>query len=233
VPQKIGSSERTKTTHVAAWPPQPALVGVRSLVACLPEMPPRPVRPRDSSVSGLSDDFFARDTLEVARDLLGWTLVRGPLAARIVEVEAYKGDAASHFVTRPRTAAMMGTTWGRLYIYRIYGVHRCLNVTTDARGPGAVLLRALEPLRGIEEMARRRGVGRATEIASGPAKLFVALGLNGDLLGARATEAFGFLPPERPLRGRDVASGPRIGISRARDLPWRFWLRGNPHVSRA
>ena len=114
---------------------------------------------------------------------------------------------------------MMGTTTGRLYIYRIYGVHRCLNVTTDAAGPGAVLFRALEPLRGTEAMARRRGVSRPTDVASGPAKLFVALGLSGDLLGARATEEFEFRRAPRPV---DVATGPRIGISRATDRLWRF-----------
>ena len=193
-------------------------------------MPSRPAV--NATVRPVPDAFFARETLEVARDLVGMRIVRGALEARIVEVEAYKGDAASHFVTRRRTGAMMGTTSGRLYIYRIYGVHHCLNVTTDARGPGAVLLRALEPLRGTDEMARRRGVERATDVASGPAKLFVALGLTADLLGARATEVFDFLPPETPLGRRDVATGPRIGISRATELPWRFWLRGNPHVSR-
>jgi DNA-3-methyladenine glycosylase len=183
-------------------------------------MPRRP-RPHD-------DEFFAGDTVEVARRLVGATLVRGALAARIVEVEAYRDDAASHFVTRPRTSSMMGTTYGRLYIYRIYGVHRCLNVTTDRRGPGAVLFRALEPLRGAGEMARRRGGAAVKEVARGPANLFVALGLGEEHLGARATEVFTFLPPAGPV---DVACGPRVGISRARHLPWRFWVRGSPFVS--
>lgn len=189
----------------------------------------RPADARPAAVRPVGDDFFARDTLEVARDLVGMTIARGALLARIVEVEAYKADAASHYVTRPRTAAMMGTTSGRLYIYRIYGLHRCLNVTTDERGPGAVLFRALEPLRGAGEMARRRGVSRPTDVASGPAKLFVALGLSEDLLGARAVDVFTFLPAREPV---EVVTGPRIGISRARDLPWRFRLRGSPHVSR-
>lgn len=177
----------------------------------------------------VSDAWFARDTLDVARDLVGATLEFGALAARIVEVEAYKGDAASHFVTRPRTASMMGTTFGRIYVYRIYGMHRCVNVTTDRSGPGAVLLRALEPIRGADEMRRRRGVARDTDVASGPAKLFVALGLDDTILGRSACDVFTITP----AAGRvDVASGPRIGISKATALPWRFWLRGNPHVSR-
>jgi DNA-3-methyladenine glycosylase len=177
----------------------------------------------------VDDAWFARDTLDVARDLVGATLEFGALAARIVEVEAYKGDAASHFVTRPRTASMMGTTHGLLYVYRIYGMHRCLNITTDARGPGAVLLRALEPLRGVEEMRARRGVTRDVDVASGPAKLFVALGLDDSFLGRRAAEVFRITPSAAAV---DVALGPRIGITKAVELPWRFWVRGNPHVSR-
>lgn len=124
---------------------------------------------------------------------------------------------------------MMGTTFGRLYIYRIYGLHRCLNVTTDRNGPGAVLLRALEPLEGADEMARRRGVTDATDIASGPAKLFVALGIDEALLGARVLDHFAIERPVHPVR---VAAGPRIGISRAKSLRWRFFERGNAHVSR-
>lgn len=173
-------------------------------------------------------EWFARDTLEVARDLVGAVLERDGLAARIVEVEAYKGDAASHYVTRPRTAAMMGTTYGRIYVYRIYGMHRCLNFTTDRSGPGAVLLRALEPLRGADEMRARRGVARDTDVASGPAKLFVALGLDESLLGRPVCEEFRLRPSAVAV---PVRTGPRIGISRARRLPWRFRLAGNPHVS--
>jgi DNA-3-methyladenine glycosylase len=189
----------------------------------------RPARGAVRSVP-VTDAWFARDTLQVARDLIGARLAFGEAAARIVEVEAYKGDPASHFVTRPRTAAMMGTTFGRLYIYRIYGVHRCVNVTTERDAPGAVLLRALEPLAGIEAMRRRRGgVRRDTDLASGPARLFVALGLDDALLGRPAAEVFTITPASSPV---DVATGPRIGISAATDLPWRFWLRGNRHVSR-
>ncbi len=175
----------------------------------------------------LSDDFFAGPTLDVARDLIGCTLIRdaagGRMVAQILETEAYTDDAASHFVTRPRKAAMMGSTHGLIYVYRIYGVHRCLNVTTDARGPGAVLFLALLPLEGIDAMAARRGVSRddASAISGGPARLFVALGLDDSLLGRVATEEFTF---ERPRRRPDVVAGPRVGISRATELPWRFRL---------
>ncbi len=173
--------------------------------------------------------FFARGTLDVARGLIGATILHRGCGGIVVETEAYTDDDASHFVTRPRTAAMMGTTHGRVYVYSIYGMHRCVNVTTDRDGPGAVLLRAIEPTHGVDEMARRRGVRDAREIASGPAKLFVALGLSPSMNGAQALDVFTFLP----RTGRaDVARGPRIGVSRAKELPWRFWARANRFVSR-
>lgn len=191
-------------------------------------------RPADqgSAPAAVTDDWFARDTLDVARDLVGARIAFGALAARIVEVEAYTDDAASHWVTRPRTASIMGSTFGRIYVYSIYGVHRCVNFTTERGGPGAVLLRALEPLDGIAAMRVARGLGDAapaTSIASGPAKLFVALGLDAALHGRSVTEVFTITPAVGKVR---VATGPRIGIAKAKSLPWRFRERGNPHVSR-
>lgn len=190
-------------------------------------IPPRTGRsrlrfPAISKLRPLTAEFFARDTLEVARDLIGAVMLHGGVGGVIVETEAYKGDAASHFVTRPRTAAMMGTTFGRIYVYSIYGVHRCANVTTDRSGPGAVLLRAIEPTHGVAEMMRRRGVTDVRDVASGPAKLFVAMGLDASMLGRDACETFTFLPRTRAV---EVATGPRIGISRAKSLPWRFRAR--------
>jgi DNA-3-methyladenine glycosylase len=177
----------------------------------------------------LTAAFFARDTLVVARDLIGAVILHGGAGGVIVETEAYTDDAASHFVTRRKTAAIMGSTHGRVYVYSIYGAHHCANITTDARGPGAVLLRAVEPTHGVPEMARRRGVDDPRRIASGPAKLFVALGLSPSMTGEDACSAFTILPRTKPA---DVATGPRIGISRATKLPWRFWARGNAFVSR-
>ena len=177
----------------------------------------------------LTADFFARDTLEVARDLVGATILHGGTGGVIVETEAYKGDAASHFVIRRHKAAMMGTTFGLLYVYSIYGMHHCVNVTSDRSGPGAVLLRAIEPTHGLDEMLRRRGVKDPRDAASGPAKLFVALGLDPSMTGRAACEVLRFLP----RKGRvDVAKGPRVGITRAASLPWRFTARGNAFVSR-
>jgi DNA-3-methyladenine glycosylase len=177
----------------------------------------------------LTAGFFARDTLDVARDLIGAEILHAGTGGVIVETEAYKGDAASHFVTRRHKGALMGTTFGRVYVYLIYGMHHCLNVTTDRDGPGAVLLRAIEPTRGVGEMLARRGVTDPRDAASGPGKLFVALGVDPSATGRDACEVFTFLPRRRPV---EVAAGPRIGISRAKDLPWRFWAKGSGYVSR-
>jgi len=146
----------------------------------------------------------------------------------IVETEAYRGDAASHFVTRPRTGRIMGTTCGALYVYRIYGMHRCMNVTTEQDHPGAVLIRALAPTGGLDIIRARRPGRPDRELTSGPARLFVALGLRDDLNGRPFDESLTWtLPQKRPT----VVTGPRIGIRQAVDLPWRFMAEDNPHVS--
>lgn len=177
----------------------------------------------------LSAAFFARDTLTVARELIGCELIVGRCSGRIVETEAYTTDAASHAVTRRHKAAIMRETFGRIYVYRIYGVHYCLNFTTERDGVGAVLIRALEPLTGGVRMRLRRGVEDEQAWCSGPGKLCQALGIDlayhGLAIGRRLK-----------LRPRDfepaIARGPRIGITRAVELPWRFFAAGNRFVSR-
>lgn len=165
----------------------------------------------------------------VARELIGWTLRRGAVAGIIVETEAYADDAASHFNTRkPSAGALMGSTTGRAYVYSIYGLHLCLNVTADARGPGAVLLRALEPVDGLDVLRKRRGQVPDRDLCRGPGRLAQALGVDLSLNGDSFRAHFELEPPRaRP----EVLSTPRIGISRATDLPWRFVLAGSPHVS--
>lgn len=177
----------------------------------------------------LTSTFFLRDTLEVARDLIGTVLVVGPCEGRIVETEAYTTDAASHSVTRPNQAAHMRLTFGRVYVYFIYGMYYCLNFTTDREGPGAVLIRAVEPIRGIEAMQQRRGITDLRKLASGPGRLCEAfaidLGFNRERIGKRIKV--------RARRGSvEVQTSKRIGISKAADLDWRFYERGNPFVSR-
>ena len=179
----------------------------------------------------INRSFFAQDTLTVARGLLGVQLQYADCKGIIVETEAYAGDPASHAFTRPRTGAMLRETFGCVYIYQIYGMHRCLNFTSDDSGPGAVLIRALEPLEGIESMMARRGTDRLRNLTSGPAKLVQALAVDPAVHGQ---EVGGSIRLRRvwEVEETDVATGPRIGISKAQELPWRFWVKGNAHVSR-
>jgi DNA-3-methyladenine glycosylase len=168
--------------------------------------------------------WYARDAPSVAVELLNKVLVAGPCSGRIIEVEAYmRDDAASHSFRgeTPRNAVMFGPA-GHLYVYFTYGMHYCANVVTGLRGDGqAVLLRALQPLTGIEEMAARRG--RSTNLADGPGKLCQALGIdlsaNGVALydgGDIRIEDDGTPPPSSPR------IGPRVGITRGVDTPWRW-----------
>jgi len=195
--------------------------------------------------SRLGRSFFERPTEELARALLGCCLVHdgpaGRSAGRVVETEAYlaEGDEASHSWRGPsaRNASMFARP-GTAYVYLIYGLHHCLNVVSAPEGKGeAVLLRALEPLVGLEEMRARRGREGERELCSGPAKLTVALGVGPehdgvDLcrgeLGLWSPEAFG----EWEAGAAQVARGPRVGIRRAAELPLRFWLEGSPWISR-
>ena len=190
-------------------------------------------------------DFFARDTLQVARDLLGRVLVRvldgERLSGRIVEVEAYIGedDLASHarFGRTPRNEAMYGPP-GHAYVYQIYGLHHCLNIVTGPEGfPAAVLIRALEPLEGLERMRERRGVADPPLLPSGPARLCQAMGIDRRLDKADmcALDAALFVEAGVPVPDEQMATGPRVGVQgdqRARTAPWRFCLRGHPCVSR-
>ncbi len=192
----------------------------------------------------LERDFFDRETLEVARDLLGRTLVRlldgERLSGRIVEVEAYIGekDRASHArVGRTRRNAAMYGPPGHAYVYQIYGVHYCLNLVTEPEGrPAAVLIRALEPLEGLEVMRARRGGRPDLPLTSGPGRLCQALSIDRRLDGADlcAPRASLFVEEGEPVPDEAVAAGPRIGVrgdQAALTAPWRLYLRDNPHVS--
>jgi DNA-3-methyladenine glycosylase len=177
----------------------------------------------------------------VARDLLGRLLFRElpngkRLVARIVETEAYQeDDPASHSFRglTERTKVMFGPP-GHLYVYFIYGMHYCMNVVTGRDGEGsAVLVRAAEPLEGMPEMIRRRRLQTPRLLCSGPARLCEALGIgrehNGtDLVGGRDLR----LLAGHPIEGAEAVAAPRIGVIAAHDKPWRFLVRGNPHVSR-
>jgi len=177
-------------------------------------------------------DDFARPVDEVARLLIGATLMVDGVGGRIVETEAYDaGDPASHSFRGPtaRNAAMFGPV-GRAYVYRIYGLHWCLNLVCGEAPGGAVLIRALEPLMGLDVMGERRGIEAARSLCSGPSRLCQALGVEAGLNHASMLEApFALVPAPAPS---PVAVGPRIGISKAADLPRRWGAAGSPWVSR-
>ena len=158
------------------------------------------------------------------------------LRARIVETEAYDpGDPASHaYVGRtPRNAIMFGPP-GHLYVYLAYGVHHCMNVVAGPRDDGsAVLLRAAEPLEGLDVMARRRGTERPRELCRGPGRFAQAFAVDRALDGAdvvRGQEVW--LERGVPVRPGGIVAGPRIGISRAAERPWRFCVEDSPFLSR-
>lgn len=183
------------------------------------------VRSAGGALTPLSHRWFDRPAPEVARDLIGLRLVVGDMAARVVETEAYTADdPASHSFggLRVRNRSMFGPA-GLAYIYRSYGIHWCLNVV--CRSGDAVLLRALEPLEGVAAMAARRGTDDPRRLCSGPGKIGQALGLTAADDG---TDILRF-HPAAPVA---VVTGPRIGITRATDRPWRFGLAGSPFLSR-
>ena len=178
----------------------------------------------------MNEEFFARPVVDVARDLVGCVVSHGPTAGVIVETEAYhETEPACHAF-----AGRTGRTWvlfdrpGTAYVYRSYGIHALLNAVAEPEGTGAaVLIRALEPVAGLEIMRERRRGSR--DLCSGPGKLTQALGVE---LTENATSLL-----DGPIRisagdPLPLATGRRIGITKAAELPWRFCARDNPHVSR-
>lgn len=184
-------------------------------------------------MSGLGRDVFGRDVVTVARDLIGTRLLVDGVGGEIVETEAYdREDPASHSFSGPtvRNTVMFGPP-GFAYVYLSYGIHWCLNVVCGEEGHGAaVLIRALRPTDGIESMRARRGVEAERLLCAGPGRLARALGVT------RAANGLALDAPPFSLRAREVEPriliGPRIGISKAVERPWRFGLAGCRHLSR-
>ena len=179
----------------------------------------------------LSVDFFARGVDLVARDLIGTTLLIGDAGGVIVETEAYSAsDPASHSFTgmTPRNAVMFGPA-ARAYVYRIYGLHWCLNFTAGAGS--AVLIRAIEPLIGLAHMTDRRGTADVRRLCAGPGRLCQALGVDGRLNGAPLdAPPFAISAAKNPPA---IVIGTRVGITRAAETPWRFGMAGSAYLSKA
>jgi len=181
----------------------------------------------------LDRDFFARSVHEVAPDLIGVTLLFDSVGGPIVEVEAYDHeDPAAHGYRgkTARNASMFGPP-GHAYVYRSYGIHWCLNFVCEDEGvASAVLLRALEPVHGVEEMQARRGLDDPRVLCAGPGRLCQALGITRDHDGLPLDE-----PPFEllsPAHQPEVAVGPRVGITQAAERPWRYGLAGSRFLSR-
>ena len=176
---------------------------------------------------------FTGNSETLARDLIGAVLLVEGVGGRIVETEAYdRADPASHSFSgpTPRNEVMFGPP-GRVYVYRSYGIHWCLNFVCREKGHGAgVLIRAIEPLHGIDAMRARRGTDNVRLLCSGPGRLGQALAITHALNGLRLDRSpFRVLARDHDC---DVVAGPRIGITKAMDVHWRFGLAGSPFVSR-
>ncbi len=187
-------------------------------------------------MTALGPEFYARPVVEVAQELLGCTLTQGETTGIVVETEAYHDSEPAchaHIGRTARTHVLFGPP-GRAYVYRSYGIHALLNAVAEPEGVGAaVLVRALEPVRGLELMRGRRGLEATEDLCSGPGKLTQALGIEIDANATNlATGPVRFGP--RPPGWEDVAflAGPRIGITKAVELPWRFCAIGSRSVSR-
>jgi len=185
-------------------------------------------------------EVLSRSSLEAAPRLLGCHLVRqtphGTIKVRIVETEAYhQDDPASHsFRGITKRTAPMFQAGGRLYIYFTYGMHYAINIVTGPAGRGeGVLIRAAEPLAGVKIMQTNRGIRDINKLTNGPGKLAQALvifdtSLSGQILNKSSI----LLRPGEPLKDEEIVAAPRIGITKAADRPWRFYIKDNPFVSR-
>jgi len=184
----------------------------------------------------LGPEFFERSVREVAQELIGCTLMHGDCGGVIVETESYeRDDPACHaYVGRTARNEVLFGPPGRAYVYLSYGIHSLLNAVAEPDGEAAaVLIRALEPTVGVEAMRQRRGRQRDEELCSGPGKLTEALGVDLSDNGASlSAPPFTVLPPAGAWRSNEVTVGPRIGISKATENPWRFCAAGSRFVSR-
>ena len=202
----------------------------------------------DNTISGikLSKSFYKRDLLTVAKELLGKVLIKknpkNLLAANIVEVEAYNGeiDKAAHtYSGRTERNKVMFNEGGFLYVYLSYGVHHCCNIVTGFEEKGtAVLIRAVEPLKGLDMMIKNRFSRKLKNdmeiinLTSGPGKVCKALGINKDHSGIDLTGDKIFLLDQPKVKASEIGISKRIGITKSTNYPWRFYIKENQYLSR-
>jgi DNA-3-methyladenine glycosylase len=183
----------------------------------------------------LDADFFDRSVHEVARDLIGCTVQHGPTAGVIVETESYHADdeACHAFVGLTKRNSVLFGPPARAYVYLSYGIHSLLNFVAEPDGDAAaVLIRALEPSKGVELMRERRGVERLEDLCSGPGKLSQALGVGLELNGSSLVDGPLRVLPRPVGRRTEIVTAPRVGITKAAELPWRFCAADSRCVSR-
>ncbi len=175
--------------------------------------------------------FFRRNTLKVAKELLGKVIEVNSCRARIIEVEAYKDDPASHAYHKTERSQIMFDTYGHVYVYLIYGMYNCINFTTEEVGkPGAVLIRAVQPLSGIGEMEKRRKTEKLQNLCSGPGKLCQALDINQKFNGTIIGKNIKIYDDNFNIK--NIAESSRVGIKDALHLQWRFFIAENEFVSK-
>jgi DNA-3-methyladenine glycosylase len=194
----------------------------------------------------LKKSFYRRELIPVAQDLLGKILVKSDgrqlLAGKIIEVEAYHGDldkAAHSYGGITKRNEIMFEAGGYLYVYFTYGAHHCCNVVTGKKGQGtAVLIRAVEPVLGLEKLIKNR-FGRKLKnarelfnLTSGPGKICAAFGIERKHSGTDLMGKEIFILDSEKIKGKDIGISKRIGITRSIDLPWRFFIKNNPYLSR-
>jgi len=178
----------------------------------------------------LPPSFFSHSTVTVAQDLLGKIISVNGMNVRIVETEAYGRDPASHAFKKTARSKIMFDTHGHVYVYLIYGMYECLNFTTEKENAGAVLIRAVEPLKGIEKMKKNRKTEKIENLCSGPGKLCQALNVTRKLNGLKLGKEVKVC--DDGFKVKNIGTSSRIGIKDALELQWRFFVEGNEFVSR-
>lgn len=178
----------------------------------------------------LNESFFARDTVEVARDLLGKVISVNGFKGRIVETEAYGRDPASHAYKRTERSALMFETYGHVYVYLIYGMYNCINFTTEKEEAGAVLIRAVEPLNKVEKLKERRKTEKKRNLCSGPGKLCMAFEIDKRLNGLKVGGKVKVYDDNFVIE--KIGESSRIGIKDSLDLQWRFFVENSDFVSK-